>query len=154
MAEGIEREARAFYAGLAALFRDLPEVARFFEEMMREEEEHAEMLADLRASLSRDDLARPADPAIHNKVRSFLSFVAVEKLGAVETLDDAYTLATNLEFSEMNKLVELLIVANAHGELGIEHARAALVRHAERLRGFPEAFGGQAWRRGIVARRP
>ena len=147
-----EREAQTFYRGLAERFSHLPEISEFWRLMLDEEIDHERLIASIEAQLSEDELRSPEDPARAHKVREFLKYRATDMLGTVRNLDDAYKLAVNLEFSEINRLMEFLVNSFVH----IEEERASILdvieRHHKRLKTVPDIIGNTEIRRRISVR--
>jgi hypothetical protein len=152
LAISAEREARAFYTGLAEKFSEHPDISDFWRGMMMDEEGHIREIEAIRESLSPDQLDAPENPELFHKVSEFLRFHAGEKLAAVGNLDEAYSIAVNLEYSEINKLMELMIskhiTSNDHGA----RMRNSLEEHLGKIRNFPKRFGDSHWRRTIEAK--
>lgn len=149
-----EREAMYFYEGLAELFHHLPEVAAFWNELADDEDEHVRLVDSLRMLLSDTDLDRPVDGELISKVSGFLKFNADEVLASIKTLDEAYKFSVNMEFSELNKLLEFLI-SDTLAEDGEKRAIIEKINdHQGKLKRFASRFGDSVWRREIEAQRP
>ena len=56
-AEGWEAKARDLYAALADLFREFPEIARFWEQMSKDEAEHVAIVRRIRDAIPPERLA-------------------------------------------------------------------------------------------------
>jgi len=146
-----EMAAREFYEGLLRLFGHNPRVARVWEEMRSDEEEHARFLEEVRARLTPEQLQEPADPEMMRGLRNALmKFSPQGMLQSIRDLNDAYNYAHELENSEINSVLEFII-----HEYHIDPVlRARLVEmylqaHVKRLL----ALGGTAWRRSIQAQK-
>lgn len=143
-----ERAAREFYAGLLHRFDHVPRAAAVWREMMEDEEEQVRFLEEVRARLTPEQLQAPADPEMMRKLRLCLEFSPQDALQRIRTLNDAYGWAHDLEYSEINAVLEFII-----NEYHLDAAvRTRLVdhylqKHLKRLL----ALGGVAWRRSIRA---
>jgi rubrerythrin len=141
LAISAERTAESFYEKLSLMFREYAGISEFWRGMMRDEQEHARMLEAIRDSLSPEELAAPESPEIYNRVKSFLSYSTYGLLSGIQTLDDAYRAAVNLEFSEVNKLAALLM--SRHIEEAARRATVleALQAHGNKVQNIPSLFG-------------
>ena len=146
-----EREAMRFYEGLSERFRHLPEIAAFWRELAADEEEHVEIVDEIRAQLSDQDLQRPVDAGLMAKAAQFLSFSAPEALAGIHTLEDAYRFSVNLEYSELNKLLSMLVDDTVAEEAERLRINAAVHEHQGKFKKFAAIFGDSVWRRGIEA---
>ena len=149
---GIERKAAAFYADMASAFHHVPEVSDFWQQLHREEIEHENILRGVYASLPPEMLAGPPEPLLAIQVTDACRLIDAVAVDAVLTLDDAYELAHDLEFSEVNAVFKLLAMAGVptetHSRFVIDH----IERHQHHLMEFGHAHGGRPWRRSIQAR--
>lgn len=149
-----EREAMYFYTGLANRFRHLKEISDFWLDMADDEDLHVDIVDMLRTTLSDDDLARPVDAELMSKVQGFLKFNAKGALAGIHNLDDAYKFSVNLEYSELNKMLELLVNDNMAEQEEKERIVKLLYEHQGRLKTFSSLFGDAIWRREIKALEP
>lgn len=145
-----EKAAREFYEGLLHQFGHVPRVAAIWREMMEDEEEQIRFLEEVRTRLTPEQLQAPANPDIMQKLRGCLKFSPQDTLQGIRDLNDAYHYAHDLEYSEINAVLEF-IINEYHLDLAI---RARLVDHylqihVKRLL----ALGGVAWRQSIQARK-
>ena len=154
MAIAAERTAEALYESLHDRFAAYPPVASFWHTYACEEAGHANCLQEIRDGIPANRLASQADPEMLDTARRNLA--AAQRAGAVEirTMDDAYQLAHELEHSEVNTLLDLLVTnfvndAQAHALL-----RSQLREHIDRLMtGFPAPFTVSEARRAVRPRR-
>jgi hypothetical protein len=73
-------------------------------------------------------------------------------IGPIKNLDDAYEIAHQLEFNEINTIFKFLaneVVPN-NDRRGL--LLSTLQEHQDKLMNFNENFGDRAWRRGISSR--
>lgn len=146
-----EREAMYFYQGLAGRFRQMPEISGFWLDMADEEDSHVDLVDSLRVTLTDDELARPVDAELMAKVEGFLKFNAKEALTGIHNLDDAYKFSVNLEFSELNKMLEVLVNNTSTGQEEKERIVRLIYEHQAKLKKFSALFGDAVWRREIKA---
>jgi rubrerythrin len=144
-----EREASEFYRTLKAMFAHHEGVAGFFDCMMLDEMDHLRGMTYLRNAMPPEKLSERAPADAMRIAHSFLKFTARDAVASVETLDDAYRLAVNLEFSELNKLHELLLETFGQDTAEAERALGGLKGHLQRVTNFPQDFGDSVIRRTI-----
>lgn len=145
-----EREALAFYASLAEAYSAHDVAARFFHDMGHDEETHIDVLARMRDSLSKDDLKKPVPHHAASLITAFLNFSASVSMSKTNDLEDAYRMVVNLEFSEVNKLHELLIDLFAPGEETRRKSFEMLKAHLHKIEVFHDATGDTLARRGVL----
>lgn len=147
-----ERHAQALYERLAGCFVELPEVAEFWLGLAADEAQHAASVERMRAALSDEQLSAPADAELLDKARAMEPWLRVGVTDAIRTLQDAYELAHDLEFSEVNHvflcLAERSIPRSERRDLYFE----TVERHQRKLLDFSQRFGDTSWRQGIAAR--
>lgn len=146
-----EREASRFYLILSEMFDEHAEIARFFAEMSRDEEDHLEWIQRLHGSVSKETLDSPAPHRAAELVQTFLGFKADDAARKIKCLDDAYKMAVRLEFSETGKLHELIIDLFERSE-GKHSVMGVLNEHFEKIRAFPSKFGDSVIRSNIQPR--
>lgn len=136
---GAEREARSLYKGLAIMFHTLDVARDFFASMQKDEEEHIKSICSMMDFMTQGQLDREAEKSSLVIAKSFLNFKAEEVLSTVVTLDDAYKAAMNLEFSEVNKLHELLLELHMGNAERRNILEAELRAHASKVREFRDS---------------
>lgn len=152
MSIGIEQKAAAFYVHMAAAFNHMPEVSAFWQQLHSEEIEHENILRGVCASLPPETLAGPPEPFLAERVSDACRLIDAVDVDAVRTLDDAYELAHELEFSEVNAVFKLLAMAGVPAETHSRFVVDNIERHQNHLLEFGHAHGGRPWRLSIRAR--
>ncbi len=148
-----EKLAEELYHRLAALFTHEPDVAEFWEQYAEEEVGHARWLARYRDQLSLETLSQPADPETLAAAKRALRLSIERRLQNIETLEDAYQLANELESSETNAVFEFVITNFSKEDESRDFLRAQLQDHIARLMfGFPEKFKSGDRRAAVAAR--
>ena len=148
----LEKAAETLYRKLEEMFAPYPEVALFWKHYADEEHGHASYLERIRAGVVEDRLSRPADGVILQKVRQCLDTASRTGLESIETLEDAYQLATELENSETNAVFEFMIINFSTDELARSHQflRTQLKTHITRLENdFPIVFRSKSARQNV-----
>lgn len=147
----LEKAAADFYRGLAEKFSHVPKVSEFFIGMLMDEIQHVQVATNIRGSLTPSQLHDPAEPLLLRKVRETLRCLDEDKLNSVRTLDDAYQMAHQLESSEIDTILKLLM--SRFGDFDAEKRFAVLdIRHADKLTEFFQASGSAEWRKSILIR--
>jgi len=131
-----EKEALSLYAELAGRFKGLPRACDFFESLASDEADHISSLEGLRDSLSPEELAAPAPQHAMSMAQGFLNLSADSLAGKIRTLEDAYKAVVNLEYSEVNKLHELIIELNVKDESSREEMKRMLSSHLKKVTAF------------------
>ncbi len=135
-----ESAARDLYAMMAQWFPQEPRASCFWQELSGDESRHVEFLRETRAALSGDQLSAPLgqkESEIARQVEALLKRVRAEEL---ETLDDAYELAHDLESSEINLVFRMLAVDTLADPERQNFLLTQVNEHLERLKRFSKDF--------------
>lgn len=150
-----ERAAAEFYRGLSGLFSYLPEVRKFWETMMKDELSHARQLTEIRNLLTGQQLKSPADPAVMDKLAEEVStFSPKFDLNEIESLDDAYEIAYDLEYSEVNAVFKAIVSEYVPSGERVRFVLQQNMEHVSRLEAFSKSVAGPDERQSIMAVRP
>src|SRR5512139_3480988 len=147
-----EHYARELYHEFARMFAAEPRVGAFWQRYAAEEMGHARWLEQLLKKLPPATYDAPADLDRLEAARHVIKLPLAHALAKVETLEDAYQQAHELESSEMNTIFEFLLFTFAEDPQATQFARDQLGDHVARLsRGFPEPYTGVSSRRAFPA---
>ena len=147
-----EHYARELYRAFAGLFTTDSRVTAFWQSYAAEEMGHATWLEQLLKKLPPEACDAPADPDKLDMARHIIKVPLAAALAEVETLEDAYQLAHELESSEINTIFEFLLFTFADDPRATQYARDQLREHVARLStGFPESYTGAPSRRALRA---
>ena len=147
-----EHYARELYREFARLFAADPRVAAFWQRYAAEETGHARWLEQLLKKLPPETRDAPADFDKLEMARHMIKVPLAHALAKVETLEDAYQLAHELESSEINTIFEFLLFTFADDPQATQYARDQLSEHVARLTaGFPETYTSVRSRRAFRA---
>jgi len=149
----IAKHNQNLYHKLVEMFAPWPEVSDFWKGMERDEMYHTRTLEGIRGSLRPNQLLTPADPSILQKTKKVLNIPIEERVNSLDTLNDAYEMAHELENSEVNMIFEFLVKEFESSEETRKFALAEIDKHLEKLIKFPETFGDIEWRKSIVIRK-
>ncbi|MFC1634718.1 ferritin family protein [Planctomycetota bacterium] len=152
--EAIEAEnlARDIYVQYAQMFFHVPDVSSFWQGMAYDEAKHAHTLKKALASLTAEKLAAPADQKFLGIMMNMISLLNTASQKAIETLDDAYEIAHELEFSELNYIFKCVAGDFMTQEEGEQFVVSGIDEHQKKLVDFKENFGDRNWRRQILPR--
>ena len=152
MAIGAERAAEGVYRRLEAMFAPHPDVVRFWSDYAAAEDSHAQWLEHIRGTLDAQQLAAPADPHTVHAAQELLRFPVEQALQGINTLDDAYQLASEMESGETNVVFDFLIGHFASDPQAQSFMRSQLKDHISKISsGFPARFRSSASRLSVKA---
>jgi len=145
---GLELRAKGVYETLSHRFADTGSAKQFFEQLAREEEDHAELLGLCRAAAGRAgweekhfDSWRQALPQLEQQMSE-----AETCIESCESLGDALRLVIRIESSEINR-VYLAIIAASHSEfvrrlrVFLEAGRTHIAHICRRIPEFEPEYG-------------
>ena len=78
-------------------------------------------------------------------------FLSGDRVRTVQTIADAYLLAHEIEFSEVNAIFKFLAVKSVSLEARSDFVLSQLSEHQEKITSFSRTFGGRDWRRRVLA---
>ena len=141
----IEKQAESIYQELEKRFSHHPEAAALWKAMAADEVIHANVLANTLESAPPEKLDSQAPAEVWANVREILNRMSQNVLGPIKSLKDAYELAHQLEYSEVNAIFEFLTVDAIPGNLERAFVRTYIIKHQKRLTDFSEGYRGMAW---------
>jgi bacterioferritin (cytochrome b1) len=149
----LERAAETLYKQLEKMFSHYPEVALFWKQYAEEEYGHATYLERTKARIDMDRLSRPADVKMLQRVRNCLEKALPTILANVQTLEDAHQLATELENSKVNTILEFMSANFSTEELAqSKFLQTQLSVHIARLENdFPNPYKSRTARQNVLA---
>jgi len=145
----IERKAGDIYKELSNLFSHIPEVSALWKGLAEDETLHMNTLQDIHKSLTQEQLSSPSDEQIWENVVKIQYLLDKDLLGQIKNLDDAYELAHELEFSEVNAIFKFLTIDLVPSEERKEFVMSEIKQHQQKLLDFDHNFGDRTWRRQI-----
>ena len=128
-----ERTAKAVYSQLTQMFPDTLDASIIFDDLARDEERHAMELEMVRDGLSEVELGSSADPEMTKKLKEMGDLSVRKLLAPVNNLNDAYELAHELEYSEINKVFEVLAMKAVPTETQKSFVLAEIRQHFAKL---------------------
>lgn len=145
----IEKRAARLYGEFAKLFPKPPELVDFWQDLVKDEGGHLKLLMDLKSQLNDKQLAAPANLKIWNNITDAERLLSNNPASNIYTLDDAYELTHELEFSEVNAVFLFLVQEYGIDKKQLDFARDEIVQHQSKLINFSRTFGDRLWRKGI-----
>lgn len=136
----IERSAKKLYMELSKMFIDQPDASIIFGDLAKDEEHHAFVLENVRNGLSVDELQSPPDPELAKKIASMGGHSVEKMLASIHNLNDAYELAHDLEYSEVNKVFEVLSMKAVPSEERKNFILAQIRQHFGKLEVLAKQF--------------
>lgn len=149
----LEKRAAKIYDALSRSFPHFSKVQAFWEGMKADEILHAETLERIRDALPAADLLRKVDSKIWAEAREIERFLSGDRLGPIETLEDAYMLAHEIEFSEVNTIFKFLAEKAVPFEARAEFVLSQITHHQDKITSFDRRLGSRAWRKRIAIRK-
>jgi rubrerythrin len=146
---GIERRAGEVYAALARRFCRAPEVAAAWSRLMADEDLHARVLQDICDRLSREQQISLADAAMWEHVVRIEGLLEGGVEASVGNLEEAYQLAHEIEYSEINAMFRFLATDVIPSEERKRFVARHLDEHHGKLEWFVDAVGDSESRRLI-----
>jgi rubrerythrin len=144
---GFEKDAQKLYKNWAKKFSKIPQAATFWRDYAEDEATHARLLKELRARLSRDQLATPIECELAGDTRKLLLSTQKQK---IEDLEQAFQFADELEHSEINPLFDVIVSFFETDEEAKAMLRLLLAKHINKLiDSFPERFSNPDLRREV-----
>lgn len=134
-----EREALALYSALAERFSSLTGAQEFFSSLAADEADHILGLARLLESLPPEKLDEPAPNRALALAKGFMNYSAESLIKEIKNLGDAYKKTVNLEFSEVNKLHELLFEISAMDSDDAKELQSVLRSHLDKVNAFKDS---------------
>lgn len=145
----IELKAGRLYESLAGMFAHEPAIAEFWVGLKNDEADHAAILRRTFGELSPDRASSSADQTVWDKLVEMKRRIDRCSPDDFKTLEDAYEVAHELEYSEVNGIFELLASGLTSEDSKVALVDANIARHQNKLIEFTRTYGGRAWRQTI-----
>jgi len=150
-----EEAAENLYRHFAKLFAQHPEVAHFWKTYADEEAGHAHYLRKLYNELPPERLAERANSSMLKITHKLRRRLIKSHLNEIQTLEDAYQLASEFENSEVNSLFMFILSNFTPPERLKSQAlmRSVLNEHIHKILELPAPYNSRAVRQEIKALR-
>ncbi len=146
----VEYKAAHFYGTLSKLFLQVPGLSTFWQSMKADELEHANMLHEARKMMSPEQLLQDPGRKIWKDMANVQLLLSKDLLAEINTLEDAYQLSYNLEFSEINTIFQFLAVESIPSERLKALIHSMIDGHLKKISDFTRTFGDSDWRKSIA----
>ena len=131
-----------------------PQIRCFWAELAGEEKLHAKILRDIQKAISSEHLCELPNNHLFQDIQMATIFLDKCHPETVRTLDDAYEIAHEIEFSEINPIFKLLACSFIQKETRKKTLIAQLSNHQNKLSKFTNTFGDKNFRKEIIAKHP
>ena len=135
----LEEAGKGVYEHWQTLFAHRQKAATFWKEYQEEELLHAKLLREIKANLTPEQLAEPVDVTVYQTALDSQTDAKNIKKD-VETLDEALEIATQIENSEINTILEFLVTHFAEQESTKEMVHLQMREHVEKLNNLSPAL--------------
>ena len=147
---GFEYKASDIFKEFSKLFSYAQEISSFWQELAEDEIEHADTLQNICKSLTSEQLLSSCDEEMSMKVDMTQRMLAKVSIASIKNLDDAYDLAHELEFSEVNAIFKLMAATFIHSQERKQFIISEIGKHQQKLVDFTRNFGDRDWRKKIT----
>ncbi len=145
----IEFRAGELYGKLSILFTHVPEISAFWKELAEEEIFHMNTLLEIYKSLTEEQLFSLYEKQIWENIENIQDLLNTNLIGSIKNLDDAYELACQIEFSEINEIFKFLVTKHPLSEEQEQLVLSNVKQHHNKLTNFKYKFGDSALRKQI-----
>ncbi len=128
------------YRQFARLFSHVPEVEDFWRKMNINQVTHADWLKETKESLSEEQILSLPEVELVLKIHSIKNLLDKHSKKEIGTLHDAYEVAHELEFSEVNELCKILMRQFVSSEKKKNLILAEIDEHRKQIKYLPEKF--------------
>ena len=142
----IEKRVADLYAIFTKRFSHVPGMSDFWSDLRRDEIGHMGELRVVYEALPQEKLCSSESSAISASVNRALASVEGECLSKIKTLDDAYQIAHDLEFSEINAIFKYLTIDLVSPSSRREILANRVDEHEQKLADFNTRYGDKNWR--------
>jgi hypothetical protein len=145
----IERRAANLYEAFSKMFSHVPMLDAFWQVLINDERRHEKMLREAQKLLSSEQLRSPADDKMWRDVTRVRRRFTDDLAESIYTLNDAYELAHDIEYSEVNAIFQFLASEWIPSEKRRHFVHSVIEKHLNSLSSFSEMFGDRDWRKTI-----
>ncbi|MFQ5963501.1 MAG: ferritin family protein [Candidatus Scalinduaceae bacterium] len=145
----IECKAGELYAKLSMLFSHFPEISTLWDKLAKDEILHMKTLQDIYDSMTREQLLSHIDKQMWKNIVKIQNLMNTNLAGSIKNLDDAYELAHQIEFSEINEIFKSLVTINVLPEEQEQLVLSNVMRHQNDLSNFGRKYENRTLRKRI-----
>lgn len=145
-----EMKAADIFASFSDAFSFHDGLKNFWDDMQKDEIMHAEVLRTIHNDLPETRLAEKPDDNVckyAEKAYQLINSITNEK---PKNLDEAYELAHELEFCELNEVYLILLDCKIGSKKAKQFIKDEIKKHQSKMVNFKETFGDKSWRKTIL----
>lgn len=146
-----ESQAATLYVKFKEMFKTDLEATTFWDVMNKDELRHLALLKEIFASLASDILKQPTDAVTFQQAVKAQKDLDQVNLNNITNLDQAFELAHDLEFSEINIVFIYLVSCYHYSEEKLDMIIEEIDSHQVKLMDFGAEHRTKNWRRSILA---
>ena len=146
----IEQKSADIYAKLSKLFSHVPEVSAFWDELAKDEKQHRDTLKEIYDSLTNEQLFSFLNEDIMQKVNEIQNILNKDLISLIKNLNDAYELAHELEYFEVEAVFKFLANKVITSEERKNFILLEINDHQQKLMVFSNKFGDATSRRRVT----
>lgn len=139
----LEKQAQDVYSRIACLFRYNQDICIIFNELAEDEKKHARILASLLGELSEATLNLPSPFQHSEKIKSISQDFKHIDIEEIKHLNDAYEIAHELEFSELNSIFLQIILLCSDDEDEHNFIKQEIIAHQKKIFSLKTKFGNK-----------
>lgn len=128
------------YRRFAELFSHLPEVEDFWNKMSLNQITHADWLKEIKESMTEEQILSLPEVELVLKTHSIRSLFNKHSDKEIDNLHDAYKIAHEFEFSEVNDLFKILSSELISSQKKKDFILAEIDEHRKQIKNLPEKF--------------
>lgn len=121
----------------------------FWNGMVQDEIMHADVLKKIHNELTDDKLNEKPDPKVCEYAEKAYQLISKIFKDNPKNLDEAYELAHELEFCELNEVYLILLKNKVGDDRAKEFIRSEIAVHQKKMTDFRDTFGDREWRKSI-----
>ena len=148
----LENRAGDIYHKFSGMFAPVQQIHDFWKGMEADERDHARDLERIRNALTETDLAQAIEPDLWFAAEEIERFLSDNRADSVKDLDEAYMLAHEIEFSEVNAIFRFLANRSVSLDARADFVLSQITQHQDKITSFTRRFGGRNWRSRIPAK--
>ena len=137
------------YRRFADLFSHLPEIEDFWNKMSLNQITHADWLKEIKESMTEEQILSLPEVELVLKTHSIRSLFDSQLEKEISSLDDAYKIAHEIEFSEVNDLCKILSSELISSEKKKDFILAEIDEHRQQIKNLPGKFGDRILRKEV-----
>lgn len=145
-----EMKAAEIFAGFREDYSHIPKMDEFWSGMHNDEIMHAEVLKKIHNDLPMEKLKEKPDPLVCQYAESAYQLLKKIRDEKPANLEEAYQLAHELEFCELNEAYMILLKHKVDDPAAKDFIKEEIKTHQQKMVDFSKMYGDKKWRLGIL----